>query len=261
MKTFCLGDGFSASRGIVTCGAAVWRCLFGTALCAFVAGGLPAGELRIMPMGDSITYGSHSAATAGYRGPLYTLLTEAGYTNFKFVGTATDTPGTLPSDQQHHEGHSGWVIQKNNGKGMFEYLPTSFSTILGPHVILLHLGTNDAPTPSTFPDAVKNLYVLVRSQPAGATGDFLVEPEGGVLTQGRRRTLTLTASAPAALSYQWRLNGEAIPFADTAWLDLDWATAKTGVYDVVARLADGTSAVSAGAFARVALPETLILVR
>lgn len=161
MKISGCGDWFPACLGTVPCDVALWRRLLGAFLCAFAAGTLSAGELRIMPMGDSITYGSHSAATAGYRGPLYTLLTEAGYTNFKFVGTATDTPGTLPSDQQHHEGHSGWVIQKDNGKGMYEYLPTSFSTILGPHVILLHLGTNDAPTPSTFPDAVNRLDQLL----------------------------------------------------------------------------------------------------
>ena len=132
------------------------------ALC--LAGAAQAGELRIMPLGDSITYGSHSAATAGYRGPLYTLLTEAGYENILFVGTATDTPGTLPAGQQHHEGHSGWVIMDTSAssrKGVYEYLPTSFGQILGPHVILLHIGTNDASVPSNFPDAINRLDALL----------------------------------------------------------------------------------------------------
>ena len=36
-------------------------------------------SLRIMPLGDSITQGAKSENTAGYRGPLWTLLKEAGY--------------------------------------------------------------------------------------------------------------------------------------------------------------------------------------
>ena len=138
------------------------KCFLGMVL--GVAAAAWGGELRIMPMGDSITYGSHSAATAGYRGPLYTRLTDAGYTNFKFVGTATDTPGTLPEDQRHHEGHSGWVIMNtpaSTRQGMYDYLPKSFSEILGPHVILLHICTNDASVPGNFPDAINRLDRLL----------------------------------------------------------------------------------------------------
>lgn len=131
------------------------------ALCACTVLG---SELRIMPLGDSITYGSHSAATAGYRGPLYTLLTNAGYTNMRYVGTASDTPGTLPAGQQNHEGHSGWVIMNTSAstrQGVYDYLPKSFGQILGPHVILLHIGTNDASVPGNFPDAINRLDQLL----------------------------------------------------------------------------------------------------
>jgi hypothetical protein len=41
--------------------------------------------LRILPLGDSITYGSSVAG--GYRLPLYTALTALGY-NVDFVGSA-----------------------------------------------------------------------------------------------------------------------------------------------------------------------------
>ena len=38
-----------------------------------------APSLRILPLGDSITQGYQSSDTAGYRGPLWTLLKNAGY--------------------------------------------------------------------------------------------------------------------------------------------------------------------------------------
>ena len=56
--------------------------------------------LRVMPLGDSITNGTGSNDTAGYRGFLWTLLKNAGY-NVDFVGSATSNP----SVQQQREGH------------------------------------------------------------------------------------------------------------------------------------------------------------
>lgn len=74
----------------------------------------PAGGLKIMPLGDSITDGV-GGTNAGYRGTLNTLLNNAGITH-QFVGSATDNPGSLPADQQHHEGHSGYTIT-GGGRG------------------------------------------------------------------------------------------------------------------------------------------------
>ena len=37
------------------------------------------GPVRIMPLGDSITYGTNSTGTVGYRRPLYQQLVGAGY--------------------------------------------------------------------------------------------------------------------------------------------------------------------------------------
>ena len=51
----------------------------------FAAWGAPV--LRVMPLGDSITNGTGSNDTAGYRGFLWTFLKNAGY-NVDFVGSA-----------------------------------------------------------------------------------------------------------------------------------------------------------------------------
>lgn len=85
-------------------------------ICALV--GLNAANIRnvqavgpnlgtIMPMGDSITYGA-GGTNAGYRGPLYNLLTAAG-ASFQFVGDSTANPGRLPPNQTQHAGHSSYT--------------------------------------------------------------------------------------------------------------------------------------------------------
>ncbi|MBR0504031.1 MAG: hypothetical protein IJJ84_01400, partial [Kiritimatiellae bacterium] len=99
--------------------------------------------LRIMPLGDSITHGSQSVRGNGYRAPLYVALTNLGY-NVDYVGTETDNyskedPFLADSD---HEGHSGWKIE-NASNGIYDFIPEFFSQIDDPHVILLHIGTND----------------------------------------------------------------------------------------------------------------------
>src|SRR6185295_9508673 len=63
--------------------------------------------VRIMPLGDSITDGTAygTAGVGGYRGPLYTLLTNAGF-NVDYIGTLTNNGASIPD--HNHEGHSGW---------------------------------------------------------------------------------------------------------------------------------------------------------
>lgn len=70
----------------------------------------PAG-MKVMPLGDSITYG-YNGPNAGYRGPLYYLLNPLA-PDFRYIGTSVLRPGLLPSgppDQRAHEGHSSYNL-------------------------------------------------------------------------------------------------------------------------------------------------------
>jgi fibronectin-binding autotransporter adhesin len=92
-------------------------------------GVLPSG-LRVMPLGDSITYGGGS--NAGYRGPLCNLLQPAA-TGFQFVGASTQNAGSLPLvpvDQTHHNGYASYATLDlaNNLDG---YDPTRFNQFGG----------------------------------------------------------------------------------------------------------------------------------
>ena len=100
--------------------------------------------LRIMPLGDSITEGAGAGSTGGYRGPLWTLLANTGY-NVDYVGSNTTNQDKTNGMDPDHEGHGGWRLDgTSGGNGIFEKLPTWFSTIESPDIILLHLGTNDS---------------------------------------------------------------------------------------------------------------------
>src|SRR5665647_586276 len=79
--------------------------------------------LRILPLGDSITYGSSVAG--GYRLPLYAVLTNAGY-NVDYIGSDTGNSAPGLGAEIHHEGHGGWRISNPGGSnGIYCLLYTS----------------------------------------------------------------------------------------------------------------------------------------
>jgi lysophospholipase L1-like esterase len=92
-----------------------------------------ARPIKIMPLGDSITWGVGSTTTSSYRAALWNrLVNQAGYA-VDFVGSQQS--GSLPDTD--NEGHSGWRIDEiaANVNG---WLAT-----YQPDVVLLHIGTND----------------------------------------------------------------------------------------------------------------------
>ena len=113
--------------------------------------------VRIMPLGDSITYGS--GAAGGYRLPLYISLTNAGY-NVDFVGTQTGNSDPGLGTEINHEGHGGWRITSPSN-GLYDYIYGWFEAIEDPHVILLHIGTNDSSGFDDSLDDVDNLDLLI----------------------------------------------------------------------------------------------------
>jgi lysophospholipase L1-like esterase len=88
--------------------------------------------IRIMPLGDSITWGVGAPGHDSYRTDLYRRLTKAGL-NVDFVGSQHS--GTGPD--RDNEGHPGWTITQisaNIDRWLDAYRPD---------VVLLHIGTND----------------------------------------------------------------------------------------------------------------------
>lgn len=107
-------------------------------------------EIRIMPLGDSITEGGNELRSGfpttegSYRTVLVPKLLDLN-PEILFVGSHVLGPETLV--QRHHEGHSGWrideliagrVYARSYEKGVESWLPT-----YNPNLILLMVGTND----------------------------------------------------------------------------------------------------------------------
>ncbi|WP_051943585.1 GDSL-type esterase/lipase family protein [Streptacidiphilus rugosus] len=90
-------------------------------------------QLKILPLGDSITAGYQSSTWNGYRGPLMQLVGQQTRYTVNFVGTQFS--GTMADNA--NEGHSGYEIQGilDNVDG---YLAANH-----PDAVLLHIGVND----------------------------------------------------------------------------------------------------------------------
>ena len=90
--------------------------------------------IRVLPLGDSITYGLRVAG--GYRAPLHQLLTNAGY-SVDFVGLRNGNGATNLPDSDH-EGHPGWRIDQIDS-----IMLSVFDATVDPNIILVLIGTND----------------------------------------------------------------------------------------------------------------------
>ncbi|MER6014729.1 ricin-type beta-trefoil lectin domain protein [Streptomyces bluensis] len=113
--------------------------------------------LRVMPLGDSITWGVGSSTGNGYRGPLWDKLAADGHP-LDFVGTLR---GGSMSDPDN-EGHSGYLIHQISA------LADASLTRYRPNVVTLHIGTNDLDRSYQVPTATARLKSLVGQITAAA---------------------------------------------------------------------------------------------
>jgi len=96
----------------------------------------PKTSLKIMPLGDSITYGEGIPSYGGYRNLLGAMLESDGYI-IDFVGSQKSAEDVLPDVD--NEGHSGWtILDIKRGIDSEGWLET-----YQPDIILLHIGSND----------------------------------------------------------------------------------------------------------------------
>ncbi len=116
--------------------------------------------LRIMPLGDSITYGANNDGVGGgYRYPLYVALTNAGY-NVDFIGTQTSIPHAGLGAEINHEGHSGWHVSAASN-GLYENILPWLAQVADPDVVLIHIGTNDTGDAPNYPGTIDELDALI----------------------------------------------------------------------------------------------------
>jgi hypothetical protein len=99
-----------------------------------------AEEIKIMPLGDSITAGEHYGYPSygertGYRKHLYELMVANKY-DVNFVGSLNWGYDITPAFDCDHEGHPGWSA-KQIASSVYGWL-----VLNPPDIILAHVGTN-----------------------------------------------------------------------------------------------------------------------
>jgi len=112
---------------------------------------------KILPLGDSITWGIQY--DGAYRVELFTKAVAAGQ-NITFTGSLSNGPTTVSGKPfpKNNEGHSGWTIDQDASLIPSPAMSTGSGGI--PHIILLHIGTNDiyaSSGQSTMPDRLGTL--------------------------------------------------------------------------------------------------------
>jgi lysophospholipase L1-like esterase len=145
--------------------------------------------LRILPLGDSITWGYGSTNGSGYRAPLLTLLTtppspfSSPNTNITYIGTLTS--GNLPPPLNANEGHVGALISQI---GEYAKVPLSWHGTSKGDVVLLMAGTNDmfnANVPAAgAPEILGSLIdQIVAAWPEAAVLVATLTPSANIQTQ------------------------------------------------------------------------------
>jgi lysophospholipase L1-like esterase len=126
---------------------------------------------RVMPLGDSLTYGfvdfaSPNNEDGGYRRSLWEKLTSIGFSNrVDFVGTLQTGLATIDPD---HEGHPGYRIDDVTNE-----IPI-WLTATKPQIIMLMIGTNDLDTGATPRVALERLVTLLNTISTLAPGTHVI---------------------------------------------------------------------------------------
>ncbi len=120
------------------------------------------GPCRLMPLGDSITYGVGSSTGGGYRVNLFAHALDAGR-NITFVGSGNTGPATVDGVPfpTGTEGHSGYTIATGGGRSGITELTANAMTTYKPDIILLMIGTNDVDIQYALPTAPDRLNTLL----------------------------------------------------------------------------------------------------
>jgi lysophospholipase L1-like esterase len=123
----------------------------------------------VLPLGDSITHGFSSSDDAGYRSALFGLAVAANQ-KVTFIGSLSNGPATVSGQTfpKNHEGHDGITVT-----GIMDYVPPKKAFTTAPHVVLLHIGTNDM-TSNADPTTTANQLDALVTNLVQAAPDALV---------------------------------------------------------------------------------------
>jgi lysophospholipase L1-like esterase len=120
------------------------------------------GPCKVMPLGDSITYGIGSSTGGGYRVEIFHQALQHGQ-HVTFVGSQATGPSTVDNVTfpQGNEGHSGYTIDDGGGRSGISPLVVAAMNTYKPNIITLMIGTNDVNIQLDLANAPARLANLV----------------------------------------------------------------------------------------------------
>lgn len=191
------GAGSLVSQGVASDGGSAGVAVASTA----------AAPLKIMALGDSITYGVGSLTSSSYRVDLKNRLQGIGM-DVDFVGSQTSGAG---GDDLQNEGHKGWTIGQ-----ISEQIDGWLSTYT-PDVVLLMVGTNDTARSLDLAIAPRQLSAMItRLRAANPAGHVFVAQIPGVKEAGgQARADAFNARIPAIVAAQ----GSQVHLVDQSTVD------------------------------------------
>lgn len=127
----------------------------------FCSAGAPC---RVMPLGDSITFGQNSSTGGGYRVGLFRRA-QSAHQLLTFVGSQSSGPDAVDGApfSKANEGHPGWTIGDDNEQsrpGLYHSVGGALSDAK-PNIVLLHIGTNDIIFETDWPQMNARLEALL----------------------------------------------------------------------------------------------------
>ena len=124
----------------------------------------------VLPLGDSITHGYSSSDDAGYRSALFKLVVAANQ-QVTFIGSQSNGPSTVSGQPfpKNHEGHDGFTVT-----GIAGYVPPQKAFMEAPHIVLLHIGTNDMTSNANPSTTASELDALVTNLVQAAPDALIV---------------------------------------------------------------------------------------
>jgi len=170
--------------------------------------GVAVHPLRIMALGNSSTVGVGSPGTAGFRGPLESLLARHGIA-FVMVGSQQTGPPSVPD--RHHEGHPGWTMAQ------MQPLVAGWMRAQRPDVVLLQVGTNDLNSGVSARTTAARLDRLLDTIHGVSNAGVIVAGVWAPLRDHPRARADYQRLAAAVVARHER-RGEAMTFVDTSTL-------------------------------------------
>jgi len=185
-----------------------------------------ADPIRILPLGDSITFGCGDACAfncaktgipycskcaGGWRAPLWRSLNSTLPHRFQFVGSKQNGPNDI---NPYHEGHPGWTIK------MVQNIFHTKWGLTKPDLILLHIGTNNLGTLGLYQSANETIlalndFISFTFEQMPTVHIFLASIIGSGLQYGGRKHTAYNAEIPNIVQ-KYKSMGFNITFVDMA---------------------------------------------